>query len=89
MSCTEYVLFLLMYIFTLVHGIVSGLNQNDTTVTKVLFLDFSSAFNTFSDARYFLPVTESYGLLIGWQISYTRVDSDKSNVTVFFFFEKS
>ena len=38
-SCTDAIL-------TLVHDIVSGLNCKDTTVAKVLFLDFSSAFNT-------------------------------------------
>ncbi|PIK43361.1 hypothetical protein BSL78_19793 [Apostichopus japonicus] len=38
-SCTDAIL-------TLVHGIVSGLNCKQTTISKVLFLDFSSAFNT-------------------------------------------
>lgn len=38
-SCTDAVL-------TLVHNIVSGLNSNDTSISKVLYLDFSSAFNT-------------------------------------------
>ena len=38
-SCTDAVL-------TLVHDIVMGLDQKDTTISKVLFLDFSSAFNT-------------------------------------------
>ena len=33
-------------ILTLLHKIVSGLNLNDTTISKVLILDFSSAFNT-------------------------------------------
>lgn len=39
LSCTDAVL-------TLIHNIVTGLNNKDTTISKVLFLDFSSAFNT-------------------------------------------
>lgn len=39
LSCTDAVL-------SLIHNIVTGLNNKDTTISKVLFLDFSSAFNT-------------------------------------------
>ena len=38
-ACTDAIL-------TLIHNIVIGLNNKDTTISKVLFLDFSSAFNT-------------------------------------------
>ena len=86
-SCVDAVLLL-------IHEIVSSLNSNETTMSKVLFLDFSSAFNTvlpnmllkdlsvFIDESWFLNWLSHF--LTGWtrQIKLDNGLSEKSDIHV-------
>ena len=78
----------------MIHDIVATLDRKDTSITKVLFLDFSSAFNTvlpnqlISDLQAFVKDTHIMHWLgdymKGWsrQIKHSKGLSEKSNIDV-------
>ena len=81
-------------IVTLLHGIVSGLDKKETTISKVLFLDFSSAFNTvlpnrlvkdltrFLDEKWLVKWIADY--MQGWtrQVKLNKGFSETSDINV-------